>query len=385
MGRIRFDRFAFIGVPISAVIRIRATEYSMGRTPGTQGPGDHMLEPIFHAWERRLADATKDRVVRPFEWGEDWIPSNGHVPGAAPANLVHDWVSQVLADTDAFYTPEPTREYSLEPSADGGTLTFPSALTTPNPENNTVHGRLFPSRRRDRRAAVLVLPQWNADRLGHVGLCRLLAWSGMTALRLTLPYHDRRMPAELHRADFIVSANIARTLQVCRQAVLDARRAIAWFAAEGYERIGILGTSLGSCLALLTTAHEPLIRAQALNHISPYFADVVWRGLSTRHVRAGLDGHIELEGLRALWKPISPRWYLDRLRDRRTLLLYARYDLSFPVDLSEELVRAFRDERVPHEVAVLPCGHYSTGKTPFKFVDGWVLTRFLKRALLDSA
>jgi len=183
----------------------------------------------------------------------------------------------------------------------------------------------------------------------------------------------------------VVSANIARTLQVCRQAVLDARRAIAWFAAEGYERIGILGTSLGSCLALLTTAHEPLIRAQALNHISPYFADVVWRGLSTRHVRAGLDGHIELEGLRALWKPISPRWYLDRLRDRRTLLLYARYDLSFPVDLSEELVRAFRDERVPHEVAVLPCGHYSTGKTPFKFVDGWVLTRFLKRALLDSA
>ena len=54
--------------------------------------------------------------------------------------------------------------------------------------------------------------------------------------------------------------------------------------------IGILGTSLGSCLSLLTAAHEPLIRAQALNHISPYFADVVWRGLSTTHVRAGLEG-----------------------------------------------------------------------------------------------
>jgi dienelactone hydrolase len=41
-------------------------------------------------------------------------------------------------------------------------------------------------------------------------------------------------------------------VQVCRQAVLDARRAIAWLAAQGYERIGILGTSLGSCSALLT-------------------------------------------------------------------------------------------------------------------------------------
>jgi len=107
----------------------------------------------------------------------------------------------------------------------------------------------------------------------------------------------------------------------------------------------------------------------------------VWRGLSTRHVREALDGHVELDLLRALWRPISPRWYLERLRDRRTLLVYARYDLSFPVDLSEDLVQAFRDLDVPHEVAVLRCGHYSTGKTPFKFVDGWILTRFLKRAL----
>jgi pimeloyl-ACP methyl ester carboxylesterase len=228
-----------------------------------------------------------------------------------------------------------------------------------------------------------VLPQWNADPGGHVGLCRLLNWAGMSALRLALPYHDQRMPPELHRADYIVSANIARTVQVCRQAVLDARRAIQWLAAQGYERIGILGTSLGSCLALLTTAHEPLIRAEALNHISPYFADVVWRGLSTVHVRQGLEGHVDLDLLRALWKPISPRWYVDRVRDRRTLLVYARYDLSFPVDLSEDLVREFRELGVPHEVSVLRCGHYSTGKTPFKFVDGWVLTRFLRRALAE--
>ena len=37
-----------------------------------------MLQAFFHAWERRLADGTKDRVVRPFEWGLDWIPENGH-------------------------------------------------------------------------------------------------------------------------------------------------------------------------------------------------------------------------------------------------------------------------------------------------------------------
>jgi len=230
---------------------------------------------------------------------------------------------------------------------------------------------------------VLALPQWNSNASGHVGLCKILAWSGLSALRLALPYHDQRMPPELRRADYIVSANVVRTVQVCRQAVLDARRAVQWLARQGYDRIGILGTSLGSCLALLTTAHEPLIRAQALNHISPYFADVVWRGLSTEHVRQGFDGRIELDLLRTLWKPISPRWYLERVRDRRTLLVYARYDLTFPVDLSEDLVREFRDLDLPHEVVVLPCGHYSSGKTPFKFLDAWVLTRFLRRALAE--
>ena len=376
-----------------------------------------MLQSFFHAWERRLASVTKDRVVRPFDWGLEWVPDNGHQPGALPADVIGDWVSHVMSDTDAFFTPPPTTDYTLQSAPDGDLLTFPSALVTPHDANNTVYCRYFPARDLDglqavpyksdvgrhrsdvdrpyaghglqaapppSRAAVLVMPQWNSDPGGHVGLCKLLAWSGMSALRLSLPYHDQRMPPELHRADFIVSANVARTLQVCRQAVLDARRAIAWLAAQGYDRIGILGTSLGSCLALLTTAHEPLIKAEALNHISPHFADVVWRGLSTQHVREGLDGHIELDLLRTLWQPISPRWYLDRLRDRQTLLVYARYDLTFPVDLSEDLVRAFRDLRVPHEVAVLRCGHYSTGKAPFKFVDGWILTRFLKRALLKG-
>jgi pimeloyl-ACP methyl ester carboxylesterase len=347
-----------------------------------------MLRTVFHAWERRCAALTKDRVVRPFEWGLEWIPQDGHPPGAAPIDVLADWVAGVMTDTDALFTPPPTSEYLLQPATattcDGDRLlTFPSAFATPHTENNTVYCRYFPARPRDRkpRAAVLVLPQWNADPGGHVGLCRLLTWNGMSALRLALPYHDQRMPPELNRADYIVSSNVARTVQVCRQAVLDARRAIAWLAAEGYERIGILGTSLGSCLSLLTAAHEPLIRVEALNHISPHFADVVWRGISTRHVREGLDGHIDLHALRELWKPISPRWYLERVRDRQTLLVYARYDLTFPVDLSQDLVREFRERHIPHELAVLPCGHYTSGQTPFKFVTGWVLTRFLKKAL----
>jgi dienelactone hydrolase len=348
-----------------------------------------VISALFHAWERRLMAATTNRIVRPFEWGLDWIPPNGHLP---PLDRLRHWVDEAMTDTTAFFDAPPTRDYvfaeaspDLRARGEAGTLSFASALTTPHPENNTVRARWFPAageappgRFAPRGRVVVVLPQWNSDAGGHIGLSRTLARFGVSALRMSLPYHDVRMPPELTRADYIVSSNIARTVQVCRQAVLDARRAVAWLADQGFERIGILGTSLGSCLAMLTTAHEPRIRAQALNHVSPRFADVVWRGISTRHVRQGLDGHIDLEVLRDLWRPISPSSYFDRIRHARTLLVYARYDLTFPVDLSEELVREFQERQVPHEVTALPCGHYTTGRSPFKFVDGYVLTRFLR-------
>lgn len=337
-----------------------------------------MIRRAFHHWERRLAAEAKDRVVRPFEWGLDWL-SNGRRAGLSPVDAIDRWVAEVMSDSDRFYATPPISDYRL----DGDRLTFPSAVTTPHPENNVVHARYFPAERRrgDARRAVLVLPQWNADAGGHATLSRLIARLGVSALRLSLPYHDARMPSELLRADYIVSANVGRTAQVCRQAVVDARRAIAWLAARGYDRIGILGTSLGSCLAMLTTAHEPLIRAAAFNHISPYFADVVWHGLSTAHVRQGLEGSIDLERLRRAWLPISPFPFLERVRGRRVLLVYARYDLTFPVRLSRMLVDEFARREIPHEVAVLPCGHYSTGVAPFSWLDAFVLIKFLRANL----
>ncbi len=341
-----------------------------------------MIARLFHAWEHWLAARTTDRVVRGFEWGADWLDER-RGPAASPYDELRDWSGRMVADSERFFHAPATDGYELR----GNALSFPSAFRTPHPENNTVHALYFPAAGRPAagraaaRRAVVVLPQWNADAGSHVALSRLIARAGISSLRLSLPYHDRRMPPELHRADYIVSANVGRTLQVCRQAVLDARRAVHWLSGRGYERIGILGTSLGSCLAMLTAAHEPRIRAAALNHISPYFADVVWRGLSTAHVRAGLDGHIDLDRLRRLWLPISPQPYVDRLRDTQVLLVYARYDLSFPVGLSRRLVVRFRRCGVPHRAFALPCGHYTTGIAPFNWLDGYVLVRFLARTL----
>ena len=172
-----------------------------------------------------------------------------------------------MHDSDAFFTPEPARYTFTQgrPSrfarpAKKGVLTFPSGFTTPHPENNTVRGAVLSGQADSEsraagapRRAVVVLAQWNSDADGHIGLCKILSKLGIASLRISLPYHDARMPPELMRADYIVSSNIVRTLQVCRQAVRDVRLALWWLRDQGYDRLGLLGTSLGSCLSFLTT------------------------------------------------------------------------------------------------------------------------------------
>src|SRR6266566_7883890 len=253
---------------------------------------------------REIAHTKKDnnRVMRPFAWGLEFI--SNHVNGCDPRSVFRQHTRQAMERSDRFYAQPEIDGWQLT----GDHLTWRSAIETPSAENNIVHARLFTPRRERKnkpRAAVVVLPQWNAQPDSHVEACRIFNGLGMTALRLTLPYHEVRRPPELERADYLVGSNIGRTIQSMRQAVLDTRAAVRWLQGQEFERIGILGTSIGSCIGFLAFAHDPLIDVGVFNHVSGYVADVVWQGISTQHVRAGIDQHLTLEELRAFWTPIS--------------------------------------------------------------------------------
>jgi hypothetical protein len=338
-----------------------------------------MFGRIIHRREIFYSSIDTNRVIRPFEWGLDFLDIEP-LPGETERETVDRFVDRVLADSDAYYAAPPLGDYEF----DGEYLRFPSAVRTRWETNNTAVARYVPAP--DSKRAVIVLPQWNADAESHVGLGRLLARFGISALRLSLPYHDVRMPAELERADYMVSGNVGRTLQACRQAILDVRQCVDWLESRGYESIGITGTSIGSCVSFLAHVHEPRITAGVFNHVSSYFADVVWTGISTRHVRMGIEREIDLETLRRAWLPISPNAFIHRLkaepRPRPRLMITARYDLTFLPYLSEWAFEEFRRHDVAFDKAVLRCGHYTSGKFPFKFQLGYLITSYLRRNLL---
>jgi hypothetical protein len=214
-----------------------------------------------------------------------------------------------------------------------------------------------------------------------MGLARLLQRMGISALRLSLPYHDRRRPGELERAEYLVGPNLGRTIASTRQAVLDVRRAGDWLESRGHARLGILGTSIGSCVGFLTMAHDPRFQAAAFIHVSSHFADAVWKGLSTEHVRQSLERVIDLDELRRIWAPISPYPFIQRLTVHRPemLVLSGRYDLSFPFDLTEVSFAEFERHDLRHEQVVLPCGHYTMAHFPFNVIAGFRIGKFFRR------
>jgi hypothetical protein len=386
-------------------------------------------------WETRLTTRDENRVVRPLEWGFEWIvpfleahgfsaavpgPEVEHDAAAAEAAMVR--INQLLTrQSDVFFGYERPTDFRLEErypelfptnvrpetlaqdaalrqkAADGKTpkaqfLRFTSPERTPYPENDLVNARWFPAPAPKDPArpkqAIVVVPQWNADGFSHNSLCTIFNRMGISALRLSMPYHDIRRPAELERSDYATSSNIGRTLSACRQSVVDIRCCIDWLEEQGYEDFGVLGTSLGSCYTFLASAHDPRIRVNAFNHASTSFGDVVWAGQSTRHVRQGLeDAGLTQERLRALWSAISPCSYYDRIAghvaagsDKKVLFVHAIYDLTFPLEYSLRVLEAFKRIGHPFESRVLPCGHYTTGEFPYEYLDGWYLGSFVYRA-----
>jgi hypothetical protein len=335
-------------------------------------------------------------VVRPFEWGTESLDpphfTRHSGNGNDPRDSIFSFNERAVSDSHRFFSWDTLPSFSF----DNGWLAFKSMVETPFVENNTAYARYFPVTQKGSRTgsradevhrargrAVVVLPHWNAKAHEHVAICELLNRTGIAALRLSLPYHDRRMLPGFERADYMVSANLGRTLQANRQAVLDTRAAVRWLASQGYDRIGIVGTSLGSCIAFLTFIHEPKIRAGVYYHVSSYFGDVVWEGLTTAHVRRGLESTLTRDDVRRAFLAISPNSYVKRLAgdNRRGLLISARYDLSFTPELSRLLFEECDRHDLKLERAIVRCGHYTLGRAPYKYYAGYLMANYLRKYL----
>jgi hypothetical protein len=345
----------------------------------------NFLERKIRRYEHHRWTTDDNRRVQPFSWGLEHIGGSPHDPD--PGAFVRQYAQNAIENSNDWYATTPATDYRLD---SGNVLTFTSSIESPWPENNTVYARLWPASRSWRPpikaakgTAVLVLPNWNAKWHGQDGLCEWVARFGITALKLSLPYHNRRMPRGHERADQICGPNIGLTLQANRQAVLDARRCLRWLEQQGYTKLGILGTSLGSSVGAITLIHDPAVRAGGFFHVSTYYADVVSQGMTTNHVWEGLRNHVSVEELREFWAPISPMPYVERGMGagRDAFLVFGKYDPTMLPELTRQMLDSLRRHGAKPRTLELHCGHYSLELFPFSWFAGYLMLSFFRSKL----
>ena len=297
---------------------------------------------------------------------------------ADPRDLCGSMRAEAIEKSSEWYAAEEVRDYRLDAE---NVLTFTSPVESPWPENNTVHGQFFPARKHG--PAVLVLPNWNAKWHGQVALCHWLQRMGISAMKMSLPYHDRRMAKGHERADQLVGPNIGLTLAANRQAVKDARACLSWLEQRGYTRLGILGTSIGSSVGYITLVHDKRVRAGGFFHVSTYFADVVSKGMTTNHVWEALRHEVTVDELREFWAPVSPMPYVERGMGagKNTFMVYGKYDPTFLPELTQEMLGALRRHGADAEDGGVALGHYSLELAPFSYIAGCRMFTFLRGAL----
>ncbi|MFK0333923.1 alpha/beta fold hydrolase [Rhizobium sp. NPDC090275] len=259
-----------------------------------------------------------------------------------------------------------------------GWLKFPSEIATDVEENNTVRAELAESGSRDR--VLVIFHHWNATSRSR-SIARFLSRRGVTVVEIAMPYHFERSRPGARYADYMLSANLGRTIQSMRQAVLDGRKIIRWLKSEGYQEVSVLGISLGSWVAGLIAAHERNVSKASLFLTAGSLADMVWTGRATRSIRDTLESAIALADLRRAWAPLNLENFAHKLaRPELSLqVVFATRDKVVLPEITKRFIQTLDREGAKPEVLELNCGHYSLGKLPYNLLALWALKRFLTR------
>lgn len=259
-----------------------------------------------------------------------------------------------------------------------GWIKFPSRFSTEIEENNVVWAKVTAGGSSSK--ALVVFHHWNArSRKRH--LANFISRRGITVVEIAMPYHFERSRPGSEHADYMLSANLGRTIQSLRQAVSDGRRLIRYLKGEGYGEISVLGMSLGSWVAGLVAAHDTNVGKASLFLTAGSLADMIWTGRATSLIRASLEPEIGLRDLNRAWGPINLENYSDRLARRELDLqvVLARRDKVVLPELSERFIGRLNDSGVTADILRLNCGHYSLALPPYSLRAGSALMGFTKR------
>jgi len=331
---------------------------------------------VFHNWldrwdekrARRGEDAKKVTAVS--------LDAELAFPSAANVCSIDEFckLGVQAAATPSFFRAPIGNDSDFERAGDF--LKFPSDISTDIEENNLVWSKITDGGSRNK--ALVIFHHWNA-RSRNRQIAKFFPKRGVTVVEIVMPYHFERSRPGSDYADYMLSANLGRTIQSLRQAVWDGQKLIRWLKSEGYREISVLGMSLGSWVAGLVAAHDTNVSKASLFLTAGSLADMVWTGRATCAIRESLEPMIDLSHLRRAWAPLDLGNYVYSLArpDLDIQLILAKRDKVVLPELSISLLESLQHTGARPDALRLNCGHYSLAIPPYILLAGINLKRFL--------
>jgi len=291
-------------------------------------------------------------------------------PFRIPNEEQEKWLA---ADLDDFYAVQdcpPDLKFIPLAEAKGEHLArfyFPSSVTSPHPQNNTVYGLADLHRpaggetgSSSAAAAIIFLHGHMMTRTTLFPLLlhsRVAVRAGFDIYYMNLPYHLLRAPKGTYSGQHSLNADIPGAAFAFMQGVKDVRSLITWIEHERHIPVIVAGVSLGAYTACMTAAvdHRPRAVISILGgaslariHWDGYRRGKIWRQLS--------QGGVTPEQHERWWALLSPGKWRPHLEPDRILMVGAQHDAT----VTPSNVHALWEAWDKPQILWVPSGHVTS-------------------------
>lgn len=221
-----------------------------------------------------------------------------------------------------------------------GTFQWPSPLQSGTGENDHIHFDFWPGPRGwDSPVMFMLHGVMSVSDVGYRMWAKKLNRLGWSAIFFHLPYHYGRTPRGTLSGELALTANLIRTSEGIRQAVVELRWVIRELKKRGVPHIGLWGTSYGGWIAsLLAVMESSLSTAWLLEPI----VDVdlaIWESPASRTIqrqlaRRGISRDLVREHLRL----VCPSYHSPKVDPTKIQLIAGTFDRIAP----PSSIRAFQ-------------------------------------------
>jgi len=285
-----------------------------------------------------------------------------------------------------FYQPD-NPSFQTEVTADyqSNTYSFTSFIATEYPNNDFIKGEMFLQNNKGVTPNIILIHGW---RMNSYSKLKSIYHDKMSSLGwnlyyFPLAYHmERTPPPSLYSGEFMISANLDRTVHATKQSIVDLRTLIHWIKQTQEGPIVLVGVSLGGWIANLAATLE----AEIDGVISVFYANrlshSIWNTIPGKYIKADfLNNGIGFKELIEHWGITDPSGSLPKIKKENILLISGKHDQYISLEDADHLWQSW-GKPARH---VYNCGHSGIvlnkkriAKDTISFIQEQVLKTFNK-------